>query len=99
MNEEILFEARIPDQGSHRVCGADRQPIEFTAVQHLFHELCHARHLANGAWRYFDSEGQAIEDKNRFRKGYGRLKGESWVALRVGARGLQFWWPEAGFVD
>lgn len=91
---EILFDVRIPEQGSHKVFDAQQRSIEFTAVQNLFHELAHARHLATGTWRYHDSEGQAIEEENRFRKQISALQGENKaVALRAGIGGLQIWWP------
>ena len=35
----ILFDARIPDTGSHVVYNSARQPIEFSALHNLFHEL------------------------------------------------------------
>lgn len=91
----ILFDARIPDSGSHIVYDSARNPIGFSAVQNLFHELSHARHMSNGTWRYFDSEGQAIEEENRFRQQYARTQGHSGdgIPLRVGKRGEQIWEP------
>lgn len=93
----ILFDARIPDSGSHIVFDSTRRPIEFSAVQNLFHELSHARHMTNGTWRYFDSEGQAIEEENRFRGQYARARGHSGdgIPLRVGKRGRQIWKPRS----
>ena len=44
-----------------------RGPIEYTAIQNLFHELAHAVHMMNGTWRYAKSERQAIEEENVFR--------------------------------
>lgn len=64
---EIIFDVRMGDRGTHMVFNAKGDPIEFTAVQNLFHELAHAVHMMNGTWRYFDSEGQAIEEENVFR--------------------------------
>ena len=89
---EILFDARIPERGSHWVFDSDHQRIEFTAVHNLFHELAHAKHLTRGTWRYFDSEAQAIEEENRFR---GQLRDHEGgaVPLRAGIEGQQFWWP------
>ena len=91
---EILFDARIPEQGSHAVFDADRHAIEFTAVQNLFHELVHAKHLGNGSWRYFDSEGQAIEEENIFRRQYSETQGLKQVSLRAAVEGEQIWWPD-----
>ena len=93
-NVLILFDARIPDSGSHVVFDRSRRPIAFSAVQNLFHELSHARHLTNGSWRYFDSEGQAIEEENQFRRELAARRGESTVELRFGKRGEQRWWPD-----
>ena len=90
----ILFDARIPEQGSHWVFDGEKQRIEFTAVQNLFHELAHARHLTNGTWRYADSEGQAIEEENIFRAQLGQLSGMTEVPQRSGIDGVQFWRPE-----
>ena len=91
---EIMFDARIPDGGSHRVYDKSYQSIEYTAVQNLFHELAHAKHLTNGTWRYFDSEGQAIEEENRFRAEYAKMLGKEKSAMRSGIKGEQHWWPE-----
>jgi len=74
---EILFDASIPARGSHRVYNGRREQIEFTAVQNLYHELAHAMHLANGTWRYFDSEGQAIQEENIFRFEQARQQGRT----------------------
>ena len=93
---EILFDARIPEQGSHFVFDAKRNAIEFTAVQNLFHELVHAKHLANGTWRYFDSEGQAIEEENIFRRQHSEGQGLQQVSLREAVDGQQIWWPDTG---
>lgn len=65
---DIHFNADIPDQGSHRVYSNKKIPIEYTAVQNLYHELAHALHMMNGTWRYFKSERQAIEEENIFRE-------------------------------
>jgi hypothetical protein len=92
---EILFDVRIPDQGSHLVFDAQRRSIEFTAVQNLFHELVHAKHLVSGTWRYFDSEGQAIEEENIFRGQLSESRGLSTVSLRAAVEGEQIWWPDA----
>ena len=90
---EILFDARIPDKGSHQVYDQHGNPIEFTAVQNLFHELAHAKHLMNGTWLYFDSEGQAIQEENIFRRQLALHQGLDEPALRSGIEGQQFWWP------
>ena len=65
---EILFDARTKDSGSHMVYNAKRELIEYLAIQNLYHELAHAMHMMNGTWRYFDSESQAIEEENIFRR-------------------------------
>ncbi len=93
-NVEILFDARMPEAGSHLVFDSHHQPIPFTAVESLFHELAHARHLTRGDWRYFDSEGQAIEDENVFRTHLARMQGKKEVSLRSGIAGRQVWWPD-----
>jgi len=90
---EIMFDVRIPEQGSHCVFDAQRNAIQFTAVQNLFHELVHAKHLANGTWRYFDSEGQAIEEENIFRAQLSEQLGHEQVSLRAAIDGEQVWWP------
>ncbi len=89
---EILFDARIPERGSHWVFDSDHQRIEFTAVQNLFHELAHAKHLTRGTWRYFDSEAQAIEEENQFRRQFNAHQ-DGGAPLRARIEGQQFWWP------
>ncbi len=90
---EILFDARIPEHGSHWVFDSKQRRIEFTAVQNLFHELAHAKHLTNGTWRYFDSETQAVEEENIFRRQFSENRDSTEVPLRAGVDGQQFWWP------
>ncbi len=65
---DIYFNFDIPDGGSHRVFDTHRQPIEYTAVQNLYHELAHAMHMMRGTWRYARSERQAIDEENEFRR-------------------------------
>lgn len=91
---EILFDARIPDRGSHQVYGDANRLIEFTAVQNLYHELAHAKHLTNGTWRYNNSEAQAIEEENVFRRQLSQIQGRTTVAYRTSVKGVQFWWPK-----
>ena len=64
---DIYFNFNIPDDGSHRVFDTRRGPIEYTAIQNLYHELAHAMHMMNGTWRYAKSERQAIAEENVFR--------------------------------
>jgi hypothetical protein len=72
---QILFNAHIPDRGSHMVYNGRRDLIEYTAVQNLYHELAHAMHMMNGTWRYFASEKQAIEEENIFRRDLAEIQG------------------------
>ena len=72
---DIYFNFNIPDNGSHRVFDTRRSPIEYTAIQNLYHELAHAMHMMNGTWRYARSERQAIEEENVFRRQHAELKG------------------------
>ncbi len=65
---DIYFNFDIPDAGSHRVFDTSRSPIEYTAIQNLYHELAHAMHMMSGTWRYAKSERQAIEEENIFRR-------------------------------
>lgn len=90
---EIMFDTRIPEQGSHWVFDSHNQPIEFTALQNLFHELAHARHLTKGTWRYYNSEAQAVEEENIFRSQMAESMGLNKVSLRMGKDGIQFWSP------
>ena len=90
---EIMFDTRIPEEGSHWVFDSHNQPIQFTAVENLFHELAHARHLTNGTWRYYNSEAQAIEEENIFRTQLAHKMGQKKVSLRMGKDGIQFWRP------
>lgn len=70
----IKFNAYIPEQGSHRVFDARDEPIEFNALQNLYHELAHAMHKMTGTWLYFRSEQSAIEEENVFRRELAELE-------------------------
>ena len=91
----VLIDTRMPDSGSHQVFNSKRSLIEFNALHNLFHELVHAKHYTNGSWRYFDSEGQAIEEENIFRLQLAKHLGKKTTDLRVGKRGQQIWWPKS----
>jgi hypothetical protein len=71
----IIFDATITERGSHMVFNGKRELIEYTAAENLFHELVHARHKMGGTWRYFDSERQAIEEENIFRRELAEIQG------------------------
>ncbi len=77
---DIYFNFDIPETGSHFARDSHRQPIPFTAVQNLYHELAHAMHMMNGTWLYFRSEGQAIAEENEFRAQQAALGGVVHVA-------------------
>lgn len=89
----IIFDADMPDTGSHRVYNRRFELIEFTALQNLYHELAHAMHQMQGTWRYFASEDQAIEEENIFREELAQKKqhkeeqSKPLVALRFGKDG------------
>ena len=68
---DIYFNFDIPDAGTHLVFDTHRRPIEYTAVQNLYHELAHAMHMMLGTWRYAHSERQAIMEENEFRRQQG----------------------------
>jgi hypothetical protein len=76
---DIYFNFDIPDSGSHRVFDTRRSPIEFTAVQNLYHELAHAMHMMNGTWRHARSERQAIEEENVFRRQLAELRKQPYL--------------------
>lgn len=84
---DIHFNANIPDTGSHQVYSNARQPIEYTAVQNLYHELAHALHMMNGTWMYFKSERQAIQEENIFRRQLAEIKQQPYLE-RVYVSGL-----------
>ena len=86
-NVTIRFNADIPDQGSHKVYDGKGNLIAYTAVQNLFHELAHAMHMMKGTWRYFDSEKQAIEEENHFRRQLAQMEGTP-VLLRFRKTGV-----------
>lgn len=71
---DIYFNFDIPDSGSHFVFDTRRSPIEYTAIQNLYHELAHAMHMMQGTWRYARSERQAIEEENIFRRELAHMK-------------------------
>ncbi|WP_444995268.1 hypothetical protein [Aliikangiella sp. IMCC44359] len=63
----IKFYLDMEDYGSNCVLGESGSYIHYSALHNLMHELVHARHKMNGTWLYFDSEGQAIREENKFR--------------------------------
>ena len=71
---DIYFNFDIPDYGTHQVFDTHRRPIEYTAVQNIYHELAHAMHMMHGTWRYAHSERQAIGEENEFRRQQARLQ-------------------------
>jgi hypothetical protein len=84
----ILFNAHIPECGSHRVYNSRRELIEYSAIVNLYHELAHAMHMMKGTWRYFASERQAIEEENIFRTDLAIMQGRA-PTERVGKAGVR----------
>lgn len=76
---EIKFNAEIPDHGSHWVFDRHRNPIEYTAVQNLYHEFAHAMHMMTGTWQYSNSEGSAIREENIFRRELARSEDREFI--------------------
>ncbi|TQV74884.1 hypothetical protein FLL45_07950 [Aliikangiella marina] len=77
----IKFYLNMEFAGSNCVMGKSGKYIKFSAIENLFHELVHAKHKMNGTWLYFDSEGQAIREENKFRKEWSIYRSTE-VALR-----------------
>jgi hypothetical protein len=84
---QIIFDARMGDNGTHFVYNDKNELIEYTAIQNLYHELAHAMHMMNGTWLYFASERQAIEDENIFRRQLAEMQGRT-PTQRFRAKGL-----------
>lgn len=84
---DIYFNFDIPDDGSHKVLDTRGSPIEYTAIQNLYHELAHAMHMMNGTWHYARSESQAIEEENIFRFQLARIKNRPYLE-RVYVNGI-----------
>lgn len=80
-NAYIKFFLDMENHGSNCVLGKNGDYILYSAVHNLFHELIHARHKMNGTWLYFDSEGQAIREENKFRKDWAQYRSTKY-ALR-----------------
>lgn len=95
---DIYFNFNIPDSGSHLVFDTRRSPIEYTAIQNLYHELAHAMHMMNGTWRYAKSERQAIEEENVFRRQLAEAKGQPYLE-RVYVSGIPVCPQSPDFVD
>ena len=90
-NITIIFDAEMSRMGTHHVYDRQNRPLEFNAVQNLFHELAHAMHQMQGQWRYFASEAQAIEEENIFRMELALLQGkEPRLRYRSHGRALDF---------
>ena len=77
----IKFYLDMESYGSNCVLGKNGKYIHYTAIHNLFHELIHARHKMNGTWLYFDSEGQAIREENKFRIDWAKYRSTQY-ALR-----------------
>jgi len=80
MDSYILFYADMEDLGTHCALGSDGDLLEYTAIQNLFHEMVHAKHFMLGTFRYWDSEGQAIEEENIFRQQWAKKNGQPFRA-------------------
>ncbi len=83
----IKIDINMPDTGTHWVYNDKKELIEFNAIQNIYHELAHAMHQMQGTWRYFNSEAQAIEEENIFRKQLAALNNHS-PTQRYGKNGL-----------
>jgi hypothetical protein len=64
----IRFRFDMPDHGTHLVSAYNNQMIPFTALDILFHEMVHTKHIMSGTFARGNSERQAIEEENEFRK-------------------------------
>jgi|GEM_PF-2599859 len=66
---DVYIRARmdIPETGSHLVTDADSNHFPFTAIENLFHELVHAKHMMCGTLAQ-NAEAQAIAEENAFRR-------------------------------
>jgi len=64
----IRMRMDIPESGSHMVVDENGALIPFTAVENLFHELSHAKHLMCGTFSKRDEEAEAVKDENALRK-------------------------------
>jgi hypothetical protein len=73
----IIFDARMDDIGTHMVYNGNKELIEYTAIQNLYHESALAMHMMSGTWRYFASERQAIEEENIFRRQLAEMQGRA----------------------
>lgn len=63
----IRFRFDMPDYGTHLVTSVNNEMIPFTALDILFHEMVHAKHIMCGTFSRGDAERQAIEEENLFR--------------------------------
>lgn len=57
-----------PDLGAHEVGAEGGVRIPFKAIDNIFHELVHAKHVMCGTTSRNNAEAQAIEEENLFRK-------------------------------
>ncbi len=64
----------MPDHGTHLVKATDGTWIPFLAIDILFHELVHAKHIMCGTFSKYNGEKQAIEEENQFRKERGETQ-------------------------
>lgn len=66
-NARIRFRFDMPEHGTHLVSAVNGEMIPFSALDILFHELVHAKHIMCGTFSRGNSERQAIEEENLFR--------------------------------
>ncbi len=57
-----------PDLGAHEVGAEGGVKIPFMAIDNIFHELVHAKHVVCGTTSKANAEAQAIAEENAFRK-------------------------------
>lgn len=63
----VRYRFDMPENGTHLVTAINNTMIPFTALDILFHELVHAKHIMCGTMSRGDSERQAILEENTFR--------------------------------
>ncbi len=67
-NAKIRMRFDQPDLGAHEVGAEGGVRIPFMALDNIFHELVHAKHVMCGTTSKANAEAQAIAEENSFRR-------------------------------
>ena len=89
---EIRMRFDQPDEGAHQVVSVEGTKIPFLAIDNIFHELVHAKHVMCGTTSKANAEAQAITEENQFRRSRGETADWPDRDARAYEEGEQVWY-------